>query len=117
MSPGIRGSISQLMFVGPNTKNPDVSPYPKDRNNFGPAVGFAYNATSNLVIRGGYQMQYIGGNNFSGVESALGQHCSFCALRGGHDSLLRDIVSTGRCCSARSTAAGDVASIATPAAR
>jgi hypothetical protein len=73
MTPGVRGDQSTLIFVGPNTKNSDLRPYPRDLNNFGPAVGFAYNATSNMVIRGGYQIQYIGGNNFSGVESALGQ--------------------------------------------
>jgi hypothetical protein len=73
MQPGTRGDASQLIFVGPNTKNSGLRPYPRDLNNFGPAVGFAWNATSNMVVRGGYQMQYIGGNNFSGIESALGQ--------------------------------------------
>jgi hypothetical protein len=73
MSPGTRGDASQLIFVGPNTKNTGLRPYPRDLNNFGPAVGFAWNASSNMVIRGGYQIQYIGGNNFSGIESALGQ--------------------------------------------
>jgi Carboxypeptidase regulatory-like domain len=73
MSPGARADLSQLIFVGPNTPNPGLRPYPRDLNNFGPAVGFAWNATERTVVRGGYQLQYIGGNNFSGVESALGQ--------------------------------------------
>jgi Carboxypeptidase regulatory-like domain len=73
MSPGARADLSQLIFVGPNTPNPGLRPYPRDLNNFGPAVGFAWNATEKTVVRGGYQLQYIGGNNFSGVESALGQ--------------------------------------------
>ena len=73
MSPGARADLSQLIFVGPHTPNPGQKPYPRDVNNFGPAVGFAWNATSNMVVRGGYQIQYIGGNNFSGIESALGQ--------------------------------------------
>jgi hypothetical protein len=73
MSPGARADASQLIFIGPNSPNPNLRPYPRDLNNFGPAVGFAWNATSKMVVRGGYQMQYIGGNNFSGVESVLGQ--------------------------------------------
>src|SRR5262245_22066742 len=73
MSPGARADLSQLIFIGPNTPNPGLRPYPRDLNNFGPAVGFAWNATERTVVRGGYQLQYIGGNNFSGVESALGQ--------------------------------------------
>jgi len=73
MTPGTRADASQLIFVGPHTPNPSLRPYPRDLNNFGPAVGFAWNTTSNTVVRGGYQMQYIGGNGFSGVESALGQ--------------------------------------------
>jgi hypothetical protein len=75
MSPGARADASQLIFVGPNSPNPGLRPYPRDLNNFGPAVGFAWNATSNTVVRGGYQLQYVGGpaGNFNGVEGALGQ--------------------------------------------
>src|SRR5437867_3962517 len=73
MAPGARADASQLIFVGPNTPNAGLRPFPRDRNNFGPAVGLAWNATTNTVVRGGYQIQYIGGNNFSGIESALGQ--------------------------------------------
>src|SRR5262249_52111700 len=75
MTPGARADASQLIFVGPNSPNASLRPYPRDLNNFGPAVGFAWNATSNTVVRGGYQMQYVGGpaGNFNGVEGALGQ--------------------------------------------
>jgi Carboxypeptidase regulatory-like domain/TonB-dependent Receptor Plug Domain len=73
MSQGTGGSLSQLIFVGPNSPNPGVKPYPRDLNNFGPAIGFAWNATSKTVVRGGYQMQYIGGGNFTGIEGVLGQ--------------------------------------------
>jgi hypothetical protein len=73
MSPGTRADASQLLFVGPNSPNAGLRPYPRDLNNFGPAVGFAWNATSNTVLRGGYQIQYIGGGNFNGIEGVLGQ--------------------------------------------
>ncbi|HMF02426.1 MAG TPA: TonB-dependent receptor [Terriglobia bacterium] len=73
MSPGARADASQIIFVGPNSPNSGLRPYPRDLNNFGPAVGFAWNATSNTVVRGGYQIQYVGGGNFNGIEGALGQ--------------------------------------------
>jgi hypothetical protein len=73
MSPGARAELSQLLFVGPNTPNEGLRPYPRDLNNFGPAIGFAWNPTSDTVVRGGYQIQYVGGGNFNGIEGALGQ--------------------------------------------
>ncbi|MBN1567906.1 MAG: TonB-dependent receptor, partial [Acidobacteria bacterium] len=39
--PGERGDLTELIFVGPESPNPDQRPYPRDFNNFGPAVGFA----------------------------------------------------------------------------
>ncbi len=72
MTPGARAGVSELIFIGPNSPNPSISPYPKDRNNFGPAVGFAWNATARTTIRGGYQIQYLGGGGFSGIEDRLG---------------------------------------------
>ena len=78
MTPGARAPLSELIFVGPNTPNPGLRPYPRDLNNFGPAVGFAWNPSSNTVVRGGYQLQFIGGgntggSNFSTIETNLGQ--------------------------------------------
>jgi len=73
MSPGARADASQLIFIGPNSPNTGLKPYPRDLNNFGPALGFAWNATSNTVVRGGYQIQYVGGGNFNGIEGVLGQ--------------------------------------------
>ena len=72
MMPGARAPESELIFVGPNTPNESLQSYPRDLNNFGPAVGFAWNFRTNTVIRGGYQVQYIGGGNFASVDDALG---------------------------------------------
>lgn len=39
----------------PGTHNP---PYPADKNNFAPRIGFAFRATDKMVVRGGYGMFY-----------------------------------------------------------
>jgi hypothetical protein len=72
MRPGTRAGLSELIFVGPNTPNPGLRVYPRDLNNFGPAVGFALNLNDRTTIRGGYQTQYIGGSDLTGVEGIIG---------------------------------------------
>jgi len=72
MAPGTRAGLSELIFVGPNTKNPNLKVYPRDLNNFGPAVGFAFNVNSRTTVRGGYQMQYVGGSDITTVEGIIG---------------------------------------------
>jgi hypothetical protein len=58
--------LTQIEFVGPNTPNPDKVAIPVDRNNFGPAVGFAWQVPwfgeGKTTIRGGYQLTYNGVN-------------------------------------------------------
>jgi hypothetical protein len=55
--------LTQEIFVGPNSPNPDMSAYNKDLNNFGPAVGFAWQlpwlGKGKTTLRGGYQLSYI----------------------------------------------------------
>jgi outer membrane receptor protein involved in Fe transport len=36
------GELAETAFIGPDSANPDQQLYPNDWNNFGPAVGFAY---------------------------------------------------------------------------
>jgi hypothetical protein len=72
MQPGTRAGLSELIFVGPNTKNPNLTVYPRDLNNFGPALGFAFNVNNRTTVRGGYQMQYIGGSDITTVEGIIG---------------------------------------------
>jgi len=49
-------------FVGPGSPQPDVSVFEKDLNNFGPAVGFAWQlpwfGKGKTTLRGGYQLSY-----------------------------------------------------------
>ena len=72
MTPGTRAGLSELIFVGPNSKNSNLKVHPRDLNNFGPAVGFALNLNDRTTIRGGYQMQYIGGSDLTTVEGIIG---------------------------------------------
>jgi hypothetical protein len=62
MQPGQRGDLMTIEFVGKNSPNPGKTWYPNDYNNFGPAVGFAWQVPwlgdGKTTIRGGYQMTY-----------------------------------------------------------
>src|SRR5215471_5110883 len=42
MQTGQHGDLTQLQFVGPGSPNPGIGAWPKDKHNFGPAVGFAW---------------------------------------------------------------------------
>jgi hypothetical protein len=65
MKPGIRAEPTVIQFVGKNSPNPDIPWYPDDYNNFGPAVGFAWQVpwfgAGKTTVRGGYQMTYQAG--------------------------------------------------------
>jgi len=73
--------ISTIEFVGPNSPNPNKSVYPNDLNNFGPAIGFAWQlpwfGTGRTTVRGGYQMTYggtlrMGGAAGAGIQGMIG---------------------------------------------
>jgi hypothetical protein len=71
--------LTQIEFIGPNSPNPDKVAVPLDRNNFGPAVGFAYQVPwfPRTTVRGGYQMTFgSAGRNTStiggGTQQILG---------------------------------------------
>ncbi len=70
MKPGIRGSNTSIAYFGKGSPNSGTPWYENDYNNFGPAVGFAWQVPwfgmGKTTIRGGYQITYqIGqsGNN------------------------------------------------------
>ena len=56
-------NLTTQQFIGPNSPNPGQSAYNKDLNNFGPAVGFAWQlpwfGKGKTTLRGGYQISYI----------------------------------------------------------
>jgi hypothetical protein len=53
---------TQIEFIGPNSPNPGKTIIPRDRNNFGPAVGFAWEVPwfgkGKSTVRGGYQVLF-----------------------------------------------------------
>jgi len=73
MKPGVRGDLTEIQFVGKHSPNPDTPWYADDYNNFGPAIGFAWQVPwfgeGKTTIRGGYQMTFQQGQ----VPNALTQ--------------------------------------------
>ena len=69
--PGARADLTAMQFVGKNSPNPGTTWYPNDYNNFGPAVGFAWQVpwfgAGKTTVRGGYQMTYNGGPSFNSI--------------------------------------------------
>src|SRR6185436_20743816 len=69
--------ITTVEFVGPHSPNPKKTVYRNDFNNYGPAIGFAwqppFGGAGRTTIRGGYQMTFGGaGRGGSGAETYLG---------------------------------------------
>ena len=66
--------LTAVQFIGPDTSNPGKRAIPADNNNFGPAVGFAWQlpwfGEGRTTVRGGYQITF--GGNFGGTGIAAG---------------------------------------------
>jgi len=75
MNPGARAAVTNFEFVGPNSPNSGRSVYPNDMNNFGPAIGFAWNVPwfgeGKTTVRGGYQVTFQGGGRFNTLQGPL----------------------------------------------
>ena len=73
--------LTQQEFIGPGSPQEDVSVFEKDYNNFGPAVGFAWQlpwfGKGKTTLRGGYQM------TFSQVSTANIQSGGFSEVLAG----------------------------------
>ncbi len=74
--PGDRSDLTRSIFVGPNSPNSDMSVYEKDMNNFGPAIGFAWQlpwlGKGQTTVRGGYQISYMPAARVSNIADTLG---------------------------------------------
>jgi hypothetical protein len=76
MRPGLNGTNTELTFVGPDSPNPNQRAWKKDYNNFGPAIGFAWQVpwfgAGQTSVRGGYQVAYlVGGGRFNTLNGPL----------------------------------------------
>ena len=62
MRPGVRGTDTTVASFGKNSPNPAGRGVKNDYNNFGPAVGFAWQVpwfgAGKTTVRGGYQVTY-----------------------------------------------------------
>ena len=70
--------LTTMEFIGPNSPNRDKTAIRNDWNNFGPAVGFAWQVPwfgeGRTSIRGGYQMTYgAAGRNTATIGGGTGQ--------------------------------------------
>ena len=76
MQPGVNGGLSEIIYVGPHSPNPSQKIYNRDLNNFGPAIGFAWavpwGGAGKTTVRGGYQIQYLGGGRGFVLDTAIG---------------------------------------------
>jgi len=79
MKPGVRGTDTRSVYVGKNSPNSSTPWYENDYNNFGPAIGFAWEVPwfgqGKTTVRGGYQVTYqIGqsGNNIFQEQAVPG---------------------------------------------
>src|SRR5262249_30339209 len=73
MKPNLRGALTNLEFVGPNSPHPDRQLWADDYNNIGPAIGFAWQlpwfGETKPTVRGGYQITYEGGGRFYDLDT------------------------------------------------
>jgi hypothetical protein len=76
--------VTSIDFFGPESPNPKIRAVPADYKDFGPAIGFAYDApwfgANRTTIRGGYQISYTDARARStstlpgGTQSAIGNN-------------------------------------------
>jgi hypothetical protein len=69
------GTDAEIAFIGPGSPNPSQQLYNDDWNNFGPAVGFAWQlpwfGKGKTTMRGGYQLTYMPPGRVDSIMGAL----------------------------------------------
>ena len=73
-----KGELTKFGFIGDGTQYPKQGVWPSDRNNWGPAVGFAWSPNfggkDKTTIRGGYQIAYqLPGNSLVNIDGDIGK--------------------------------------------
>jgi hypothetical protein len=79
-----KGELTRTVLIGKGTLYPKQGLWPSDRNNFAPAIGFAWSPSwwgqDRTTIRGGYQIAYqLPGNSLSFVDTDVEQVPGFVA--------------------------------------
>jgi hypothetical protein len=72
--------VTEVEFVGPKTINEGRSIYPKDLNNWGPAVGFSWQPADDTTVRGGYQISYAGAGRLGNLSNSFFSNAGFIHL-------------------------------------
>jgi hypothetical protein len=74
--PGIRAEETRVEFIGPGSQYPDRKIFENDYNNFGPAVGFAWQlpwfGKGKTTLRAGYQLSFLGARSSSSMQGGMG---------------------------------------------
>jgi hypothetical protein len=73
-----KGELTRFGFIGKGSPYPDQGVWPSDRNNFAPAVGFAWSpgfwGKDKTTVRGGYQIAYqLPGNSLVNIDGDIGK--------------------------------------------
>jgi len=73
-----KGDLTRFALIGAGTPYPNQGVWPSDRNNFAPAVGFAWSprfgGKDRTTIRGGYQIAYqLPGNSLVNIDGDIGK--------------------------------------------
>ena len=79
-----KGALTKTILIGRDTDHPNQGIWPSDRNNFGPAIGFAWSPSlwgqNKTTVRGGYQLSYqLPGNSISWIDVDVGNLPGFTA--------------------------------------
>src|SRR3989442_14977828 len=73
-----KGDLTQIVLIGRSTEYPHQEIWPSDKNNFAPAVGFAWSpgwlGKDKTTVRGGYQIAYqLPGQGLAGIDGDIGK--------------------------------------------
>jgi hypothetical protein len=75
---GARAGLTEVVLIGKDSMYPNLGLWPSDKNNFSPAIGFAWSpkfgGADATTVRGGYQMTHLlPGNSLSWIDADSGR--------------------------------------------
>jgi hypothetical protein len=77
-----KGALTEFVLIGKDSQYPKQGLWSSDKNNFAPAIGFAWSPTwggkDKTTVRGGYQIAYqLPGNSLSSISVDVGSAPGF----------------------------------------